>query len=277
MNASSHIIEVNQADFHTEVLLHSSQRPVVVDFWAEWCAPCKVIAPILEKLAHEEGGAFRLAKVDVDANPGLAEQFGVRGIPAIKAFRNGQVVAEFSGVRPETEIRQFLKALQPPLGDMATGKADALLAEEAWEEAEDLYRQALDDNPDHPAALLGLARSLLAQGLAAAALPILREFPVSKLYATAEQLIPLAETMAAANDSPPDEAEELDALAANAMRLAARGQLLAAMDGLLDVLRENKQHAAGRTRQVFLGCLAVLGDENPNTRAYRADLAALLF
>lgn len=276
MNASDHIVTVNEADFQTEVLLHSAQRPVLVDFWAEWCAPCKVLGPVLEKLATEEGGAFRLAKVDVDANPILAQQFGVRGIPAVKAFRNGQVIAEFTGVRPEPELRQFLRGLQPPLGEIATGKADALMAATEWQAAEALYRQALAENPDHPGALLGLARSLLAQGQASAALPILREFPVSKHYATAEQLIPLALAVAEAAEAG-ESADEREAVAQHALRLAGRGQLLAAMDGLLDVLREDKKHANGRTRQIFLGCLAVLGEDNPDTRSYRNELSALLF
>lgn len=279
MAASNHIVNVNEADFHSEVLLHSSQRPVVVDFWAEWCGPCRVIGPILEKLADEAGGAFRLAKLDVEANPALAEEFGVRGIPAVKAFRNGQVVAEFTGLRPEADIREFLKSLQSPLHDIATGKADSLATEEAWPEAEEHYRQALQDNPDHPGALLGLARSLLAQGQAAAALPILREFPVSKEYALAEQLTPLAQAMAAIEQQSEilTEEDELAALASNAVRLASRGLLLPAMDGLLDVLRADKQHAAGLTRQIMLGLLAVLGEQNPTAREYRAELAALIF
>ncbi|MCW5876923.1 MAG: tetratricopeptide repeat protein [Anaerolineales bacterium] len=276
MSASNHIINVNETDFHAEVLLHSSQRPVVVDFWAEWCVPCRVIGPILEKLADEGAGAFRLAKLDVDANGSLADQFGVRGIPAVKAFRNGQVVAEFNGLRPEIEIRNFIKQLQEPLSDIPTGKAGSLAAQEAWAEAEELYRLALQDNPDHPAALLGLARTLLAQGQAAAALPILREFPGSREYATAEALTPLAEAMAAPDEGPDTEGE-LEAVAANAVRLAVAGRLLPALDGLLDVLREDKQHAAGRTRQIFLGLLAVLGEDNPATRDYRAELATLLF
>jgi len=185
---SSHIVNVNESDFQAEVLLHSNQRPVVVDFWADWCVPCRTLDPILEKLTEEANGAFRLAKVDVDANPKVANDYGVRGIPAIKVFRNGQVVAEFSGLRPEPQVREFIKALAPATSDLNVGRADSLLTDEEWSEAEEIYRQVLDENPDHPGSLLGLARSLIAEGASSQALPILRAFPVSKEYAKAEQL-----------------------------------------------------------------------------------------
>ncbi|MCL5429326.1 MAG: thioredoxin [Chloroflexi bacterium] len=276
---SNHIINVNETDFQSEVLLYSSQRPVVVDFWAEWCLPCRTLGPILEKIAEESNGAFRLAKLDVDSNPKVANDYGVRGIPAVKAFRNGQVVAEFSGLRPEPHVREFLNALAPATSDLAVGRADSLLAAEHWSKGEEIYRQVLDESPDHPGALLGLARSLLAQGAASQALPILRVFPVSKQYAKAEQLISLAQAIAdLENSETVDESEEpLSAQYHSAVHLAKRGQIFAAMDGLLDILRQNKKYKQGEIRSLTLGLLGVLGDENPQTRAYRSELTSLLF
>jgi putative thioredoxin len=274
-----HIIDVSESDFQTEVLLHSNQRPVVVDFWAEWCVPCKTLDPILEKLTDAANGAFRLAKLDVDANPKVANDYGVRGIPTVKVFRNEQVVAEFSGLRPEPQVREFLNALAPATIDLAVGRADSLLAAEKWTRGEELYREVLGENPDHPAALLGLARSLLAQGIASDALPILRAFPVSKEYAKADQLIPLAQTMAdlGSGDEANEEADPLNIQFNAAIRLATQGRIFAGMDGLLDLLRQNKKYKQEQIRRLVLGMFTLLGDDNPQTRAYRSELTSLLF
>ena len=113
MTSSEHIIDVSEADFEYEVLAYSATVPVVVDFWADWCIPCRTLGPLLEKLTQEAQGAFRLARLDVDANPNLARRFGIRSIPAVKAFRDGQLVAEFTGARSEPQVRQFLAQLAP--------------------------------------------------------------------------------------------------------------------------------------------------------------------
>ena len=117
-------LDINLPDFQTDVLDESRTRPVVVDFWAPWCGPCKSLKPILEKLAVEYGGKFRLAKVNADDNQALSQQYGVRGIPAVKAFVNGEMVDEFSGALPEAEVRAFLDRLIP-------GPADELRAQAA--------------------------------------------------------------------------------------------------------------------------------------------------
>ncbi|MEX2143408.1 MAG: tetratricopeptide repeat protein [Anaerolineales bacterium] len=277
---SNFIVHVSETDFQIEVLAHSRQRPVVVDFWAEWSAACQVLDPLLEKLAEEAGGAFRLAKLDVDTNARIASDYGVKDIPAVKGFRNGQVVSEFSGLRPEPTLRDFLKELAPTSGDLALGRANSRLVSENYVEAEDMFREVLATTPDHPGALLGLARTLLAQGEAAPALPILRAFPASKEYSAAEHLLPLAQALADLEMGelrPPSDDEEGAAGYVHALRLACRGQMLASMDGLLDVLRNRKHPRREEARQVLLGLLQVLGENNPHTRAYRAELAALLF
>jgi len=276
---STHIINVNETDFQAEVLLHSNQRPVVVDFWATWCVPCRTLDPILEKLAEEANGTFRLAKLDVDANPKVASDYGVRGIPAVKAFRNGQVVADFNGLRPELHIREFIKGLAPVTSDIAVGRADNLLAREKWAAGEEIYREVLDENPDHPGALLGLARSLISQGTAEQALPILQAFPISKEYAKSEQLVPLAQALADLEGGR-ENSENEDPLAVQycaALRLANRSQIFAAMDGLLDIIRQNKRYRQDEIRRLMLGFLVALGEENPQTRVYRSELTGLLF
>src|SRR5512143_1403184 len=114
---SEHALDVGLADFNQNVLEASKQRPVVVDFWAPWCGPCKSLKPILEKLAAEYGGKFLLAKINSDENQELAARYAVRGIPSVKAFVDGEVVDEFSGALPEGEVRTFLDRLVPSPAD----------------------------------------------------------------------------------------------------------------------------------------------------------------
>ena len=141
MMASDFIIDVTEADFEYQVLVYSQQVPVVVDFWAEWCGPCRVLGPMLEKLAQEAQGDFRLAKVDVDQNQNLAIRYGVRNIPIVKAFRNGEMVSEFFGVQPEARVREFLGAIAPSVSDLLLEKGASLLGLNQASEAEVAFRQ----------------------------------------------------------------------------------------------------------------------------------------
>lgn len=276
---SENIIEVSEAEFQHEVLAYSGQMPVVVDFWAEWCIPCRTLKPILEKLAEEAEGAFRLAKVNVDENPRLAQQYQISSIPAVKAFQAGQVVDEFLGVRPEPEVRQFLRSLAPSPSDLALEKGHSMYLESHWEAASSAFRQVLQVNPDQGEALLGLAKSELTQGNPAAALVVLREFPASKQYSVAERLVPLAEAMAklVLGELEISDQEPLDSAYAQCLRLIARGNLPAALDGLLDIMRENKKYRNGEIRQTILGAMEMLDQESNQTRQYRSELASLLF
>ena len=109
-----YIIDINDENFEYEVIQYSLNTPVVLDFWAEWCKPCKTLSPLLESLAHEAGGGFRLAKVNVDNSPNIALRFGVRSIPTIKAFTQGEVVGEVVGLQPEPRLREFINRIIPP-------------------------------------------------------------------------------------------------------------------------------------------------------------------
>jgi putative thioredoxin len=277
MMSPEFIIDVTEADFEYEVIAFSQNTPVVVDFWAEWCRPCKDLAVILEKLAHEAQGVFRLARVNVDQNPNLALRFAVRSIPNVKAFSGGEVVAEFSGAIPEGRIREFISRIHPPSpAVLMIERATGMLAAEQWYEAEQNYREALMHLPDHPEGLLGLARALLAQGKGHESLSILTSFPASRQYSRAEILRPLAAEISKLKQHPiGEEPDDQSTAYWNTIRLAARGQILAAMDGLLDLLREDRQY--DQAREVMLGLMELLGDENPQIRIYRRELASILF
>ena len=277
MMTSEHIVSVSETDFEYEVIEFSKQIPVVVDFWAEWCGPCKSLGPILERLTQEAGGSFRLAKVDVDQNPNLALQYKVRSIPSVKAFRDGQLVSEFVGAQPEMRVREFLRALAPSEHDLALEKAISLLTQEEWSQAERMLREFLVKSPRNPAALLGLTRSLLAQGYVEEPVSILRDFPASKEYNTAEVIKHLAKALATVQNQPSFSDDPLEAAYLNALRLVKRGNFEAAMDGILDILRQDKRYRNDETRRVLLALFEVLGDENPLTRQYRNELALVLF
>jgi putative thioredoxin len=275
---SNIIVNVTELDFEYEVLNYSQNTPVVVDFWATWCKPCKTLDPILEKLALEANGTFRLAKVDVDSNPNLVLRYGIRTIPTVKAITQGEVVAEFVDMQPETRIREFVSKIFPPNPiNLAVEKADSLLDQFAWQDAEKLYREILETNTDLPAALFGLSKALLGQGEARQALMILNEFPASKFYTRAKQLLPLAMAIAEYKAEILPEDSDLDAYFVSNIRLAARGNLFAAIDGLLDILREDKNYRDDLGREVLLSLLELLGESNPSTRNYRSELASILY
>ena len=273
--SSDYIIEVSESDFQFEVIQYSRQKPVVVDFWAEWCGPCRILGPLLEALVEEADGRFRLAKVNVDDNPNLATRYNIRGIPAVKGFRGGQIVSEFVGALPRPKIEAFLKELAPGPNDLLLSKGQSLLTEHRWAEAEECFRRVLNSERSSPAALLGLSKSLLAQNKAQEALDILKKFPGSKEYAKAETLRPLAAALA--HTQPLPDNEILEATFLRALNLIKRGNFPAALDGLLDILRADKRYRNGEVQKLVLAIFEILGDESSVTVNYRRELASILF
>ncbi|HUB91062.1 MAG TPA: thioredoxin [Dyella sp.] len=181
MNAavSPHIFDVDQANFETEVLQASLTTPVLVDFWAEWCGPCKSLGPMLEKLAVEYNGAFRLGKVDVDKNQELAGIFGIRSIPTVILVKDGQILDGFAGALPEGQLRQFLSQHVQPLEGDAEDEEPEDLAPESPEQAINRLQQDIATNPNRPELKLDLAIALAQAGHASAAESELNALPAN--------------------------------------------------------------------------------------------------
>lgn len=277
MMASDNIIDVSEADFEYQVLAYSQHIPVVVDFWAEWCVPCRTLGPMLERLTLEAGGTFRLAKVNVDQNQNLSLRYNVRSIPAVKAFRDGKMVSEFVGMQPEPKLKEWFRALAPSSTDLLLEKGLSLISEGEWVSSQEAFQEILKVNPDSAPALFGLAKSILAQGQVDEAQRILQSLPPSREFARAEALLPLTQALIRQQNGENNHDQPLEAAYQRALRLILRGNIPASLDGLLDILREDKYFRDGEVRQVILGLFELMGDENPVTRQYRQELASVLF
>ena len=278
MMASDYIIEANETNFEYAVLEYSKNTPVLVDFWAEWCQPCKILGPLLESIINEATGQIRLAKVNIDENPNLAIQYGVRSIPTVKAFIGRQIASEFVGVLPERKIREFLSKLTPPSPVMLDEeKGLNLLLDHSWQEAETILRKALEHNTDSPAAHVGLAKALLAQNNPIGALEHLDLVNAGKELSQAEILRPYAEALSDLNEENISIDEDLDAVLLNSLKLASKGKFSIALDGLLDILKTDKNYCDGLVRRIVLALLEIKGPEDPETRIYRSELATILF
>jgi putative thioredoxin len=256
------VVEATDRNFMDTVIEESKRRPVVVDLWAAWCGPCRTLGPILEKVASERGGGFLLAKLDVDANPYTAGQFGVQSIPTVVAFRDGRPVDGFVGALPEQMVNEFVDKLLPTEADL--GVREALETEQNGDlgDAESKFRAALEADAGNRDARLGLGRILAESGREAEArealMPLLPD-------ADAERVLAGIEVRSWARLAEPG-------TLASAKRLAAQGTYRAALDGMLGALRDDPE-----ARQAMLEVFAVLGDEDELVAEYRRKLANALF
>ncbi|MBT9567144.1 MAG: co-chaperone YbbN [Thiobacillus sp.] len=278
---SDHDLDVDLADFDRQVIEESRTRPVVVDFWAPWCGPCKSLKPILEKLAVEYGGAFRLAKINSDENQGLATRYGVRGIPSVKAFVNGEAVDEFSGALPEGEVRAFLDRLIPGPADEMRVAARELRAAGDMAGALQKLAEASRLDPDHVGIRLDATEIMLDLGEADEARRLIGNL-ADDVDPRVTQLRARLQFLGAAGDDP----AALEArVAANENDLAARlklanqavaaGQYEAGMDQLLEIIRRDRSFEDDVGRTTLLAVFDLLGSD-PLVSLYRRKLASAL-
>lgn len=275
--AQANIIDVVEDNFQMEVLHYSNRMPVVIDFWAPWCVPCKVQSQKLAGLAIEADGAFRLARINCDEQTKLAEKLKVTSLPHLKAFVDGRVVAEYTGGLSESSLRLFLDRILPHTGSLLLQKGKSLLLQGDYKGAEIALGQYVIESHGEPNGLLAYTRALLFLGQVEDALAILQSFPPSPEYQTAQRLRTLADVLVeqASQEIPQD--DPLAPAYARAMSLAKNGDVQMALDGLLFVLRKDRDYHQGQAKELYLGLLEVLSDDHPETRDYRSDLNTVLF
>jgi putative thioredoxin len=283
-SASGLVIEATGATFQKEVLDRSRDVPVVVDFWAPWCGPCRMLGPVLEGLVAEARGEWVLVKVNTDQDSELSSRMGIQGIPAVKAFRDGKVVDEFVGALPESKVREWLKKLVPSAADRAVAEARACMGEDP-SRAEALFRQAMEADPNNGGARIGLAGLLAGAGRVEDARTLLEGLPLGAQGVDPGELAAVRLRLQAGNgeDLEPLQARltanpsDLDARFDLAMALAARQRHEDALGHLLDIVQRDRTFRDDGARKAMIDLFEAVGSRSELADTWREKLARALF
>jgi putative thioredoxin len=270
-------VDVSEATFPELVLERSKQKPVVVDFWAPWCGPCRVLGPVLEKEVAALGDRVEMVKINTDENQGLAQAFNIQGIPAVKAFRDGQVVAEFVGARPAPFVKSWLAGLAPSAAVEALAGAATALREGRAADAEKALRGLVDNPETRDEARLRLARLLIGSGRASEASPLVAGIDprsaASSSVEAIERLIALAGEKGDESAATPNDLEGRWTLATAAI---ARADFATALEHLLEIVSRNRKFKDDGARLAMLSIFDQLGGEDPLTQDFRRRLQIVL-
>lgn len=279
-------LQVNSETFETEVLQKSHQKPVVVDFYAEWCGPCKSLGPTLEKLADEYDGAFILAKVDADAEQMLVASMGVRSLPTVVLFKDGQPIDHFMGALPEGEIRTILNKYVERAEKSLTERAKNMIESGQFDEAIALYQLITADDPENYDAFLDMAQALLKNGNLDEAEAIIERLPDSYMSDTRAKAITAGKVFKNLLLNGPDRKTCEARLADSAMdseaqyflavHLIVADEIDRAITELLALVRHDRQFKDDGARQLLIRLFDRLGADDPLTRHGRKQLAAIL-
>lgn len=276
------VIDSTDATFAQDVVQRSHEIPVIVDCWAPWCGPCRVLGPILEKLAYERDGQVQLVKVNTDENPQVAQALQVEGIPAVFAFVGGQLVNKFVGAIPEEQVRAFYDSLVPSEADIKAAEGYRMMQENQIPIARLHFEAALEENPDHEPAGVGLAAVLVRAGETERAAELARRWPnhpMSRSVLTSMELTAALEGYEADEIRQAAAAHPEDAMARyrHGCLLAVESQWMEALDEMLESVRLDKSAGDEAARKTLLGIFGMLGDDQPVVIEYRKRLGRLLF
>jgi putative thioredoxin len=291
---SAYIKDASLTSFAADVLDASMEVPVIVDFWAPWCGPCKQLGPALERLVTEAKGAVRLVKVNIDENPEIAQQLRIQSIPTVYAFKNGQPVDGFMGAIPDSQLKQFVQGLAGPDGGGAAAEAeDALtlaaeaLAKHDLSTAAQIFGHILQEDPGNPKAVAGLARCYLESGdfdRAKKTLGLVRpDGAADESIRAVEAELSLRERAEGAGDLAPLQAKvdadpaDLQARFDLALGLDAKGAREEAIDQLLEIVRLNRKWNEDAARKQLVILFEAMGPTDPRTISARRRLSSLLF
>jgi putative thioredoxin len=281
------MIDATLASFERDVLQASRELPVVVDFWAPWCGPCRIVGPILEKMAGEFGGDFLLAKVDTESSPDLATRYRIQSIPNVKVFRDGELVDEFFGALPEDEVRAFLRRHCPAPADLKVESAVAELHAGRVDAAIGLLREALQADASHPRALFELGRALAINGNREEARARWDRIPASSEFWEQAQTMKRVldfEAVCRSDRSPEqwavlaaDEPHNLEARYGHGCCLALEGEYRGALEEFLFVVARDKHFNDQAARKAMLTVFALAGERSELSEEFRKRLAQTLF
>lgn len=280
------IVNIDESNAAQYLIEESSQRPVVIDFWADWCEPCKVLMPLLEKLATEYGGAFLLAKVNADDQQMIAQQFGVRSLPTVMVMRDGQPVDGFAGAQSEQAVREMLEKYLPSPFDAALQEAGTLLQAGDAAAAVTILRTVYEESGRRHDIAMTLVHALIESKRLDDAQTLLDAVPMVDQDPLYEQLVAQLNLAREASRSPElvgleeqlkSDPENLDLLEQIAVHYSAAGQFRDALESLLFILRTDVNHKDGATKKALLDTIASLGKGDPLAAEYQRKLFSLLY